>query len=72
MDEEGMSKTENDLIYIGHPIRMNDDIFLKELKELDEACHNESLYIEDIVKRVVSTYDPDYTKRIMAVQNSNV
>ena len=60
MDEEGMTKTENDLIYIGHPIEMNDNLFLGELKELNTACHDESPYIEELVSRIVPTYHPKH------------
>lgn len=56
MDEEGMTETANKLIYIGKPIEMNDDIFMDNLKRLDEASRNESDEIKDIVAEIVPTY----------------
>ena len=58
MDEEGMTKTRNDLIYIGHPIAMNDALFEKQLVQLNTICHSESDKIEEFVKEVVRTYHP--------------
>ena len=58
MDEEGMTKTRNDLIYIGHPIAMNDALFEKQLVQLNTICHSESENIEEYVKEVVRTYHP--------------
>lgn len=59
MDEEGMQKTENKLIYIGHPIQMDDELFRKQLKRLDKASKSESPEIKKIVAEVVKTYHPD-------------
>ena len=56
MDEEGMTKTENDLIYIGHPLKIDDSEFEQQLKVLNEASHNEAKDIETIVESVVPTY----------------
>ena len=68
MDEEGMTKTENQLIYIGHPLEMDDHVFEMQLKELDEACHKESKQIVEIVNRVVPTYNPHYTEMVKLKQ----
>lgn len=56
MDEEGMTKTENDLIYIGHPLKMDDTEFEKQLQMLDEESHKEVQNIESVVEKVVPTY----------------
>ena len=40
MDAEGNKKTENDLIYIGEPLEIDEDVFLKQLKELYEASYD--------------------------------
>ena len=66
MDEEGMTKTENDLIYIGHPIDMNDNVFMNELHQLDVASHEESMHIEELVEQIVPTYNPHYTESVTA------
>ena len=59
MDEEGMQKTKNNLIYIGHPIQMNEEQFRKDLEMLDEASKAEDPHIKDLVAKVVPTYHPD-------------
>jgi FlaA1/EpsC-like NDP-sugar epimerase len=66
MDEEGMTKTENDLIYIGHPIKMDEDLFRKQLQRLDEASRNETAAddMKRIVAEVVPTYHPDLADSI--------
>ena len=56
MDEEGLQSTANNLIHIGKPIDMDDEIFIHQLKRLDEASKNETIDIKSIVKEVVPTY----------------
>ena len=56
MDEEGLQKTKNELIYIGHPIEMDDDMFMEKLKMLDDDSKNESGEIKKLVAQVVPTY----------------
>ncbi|HAP19934.1 MAG TPA: nucleoside-diphosphate sugar epimerase [Lachnospiraceae bacterium] len=56
MDEEGLTETPNKLIYIGHPIEMDDDWFLEKLHELDQAGKTESDHIREIIAEVVPTY----------------
>ncbi|WP_031553351.1 polysaccharide biosynthesis protein [Oribacterium sp. FC2011] len=59
MGEEGMQKTKNELIYIGHPIDMDDDKFMDKLRMLDEESKSECTDIKKIVKEVVPTYHED-------------
>ena len=56
MDEEGMTETENELIFIGKPIEMDDEDFREKLKLLDEASRMESDKIKEIVSEIVPTY----------------
>lgn len=56
MDEEGLQNTENELIYIGKPIEMDDEVFEQKIKELDVASKNESDEIKKIVSELVPTY----------------
>ena len=56
MDEEGLTNTENRLIYIGHPIAMDDGWFKEKLKELDKASKKETERIRELVAEVVPTY----------------
>ena len=59
MDEEGMQKTANELIYIGHPIEMDDDAFREQLKRLDVLSKNEVENMKQIVSEIVTTYHPE-------------
>lgn len=56
MDEEGLENTDNKLIYIGMPIAMDDDFFLKAVEELDMAAKEETDDIREMVKAIVPTY----------------
>lgn len=58
MQDEGLEKTRNNLIFIGHFNDFDEDELMDALKELDAACENNSPYIREIVKRVVRTYRP--------------
>ena len=60
MAEEGLQKTDNDLIHIGNPIAFDEDAFLAELEKLMEAAYaNREAGIRDLVKAVVPTYHPE-------------
>ena len=59
MDEEGITETENELIFIGKPIKMDDEDFMKKLDLLDESSREESDRIKEIVAEIVPTYHPD-------------
>ncbi len=56
MDEEGMVKTDNQLIYIGHPIEVNEQEFVAQLKKLQELCEKNSPQIREMVKKIVKGY----------------
>lgn len=56
MDEEGMVKTDNQLIYIGHPIEVNEQEFVAQLKKLKELCDQNSPAIRDMVRKMVKGY----------------
>lgn len=58
MAEEGLKKTQNDLIHIGCPIPFDIDVFLGQLEELMDAAYKNKEDIRDILKNVVSTYHP--------------
>ena len=59
MDEEGIQKTDNDLIHVGCPIPFNVDTFLGQLRELMDASYKNAGDIRDLVKTVVTTYRPE-------------
>ena len=58
MAEEGLKKTENELIHIGCPIPFDTETFLEQLEELMKACYENHKEIRDIVASMVSTYHP--------------
>ena len=59
MAEEGLKKTENDLIHIGCPIPFDTDEFLGQLGELvDVSYRNDEEGTREMVKKVVTTYSP--------------
>ena len=58
MDEEGMRKTENDLINIGRPIEFDEDKFLVQLEGLMHAAYQEREDIRELIEEVVPTYHP--------------
>lgn len=58
MAEEGLRKTDNDLIFIGQPIAFDQDAFLSGVRGLMEAAYKNKDDICDYVKRMVSTYHP--------------
>ena len=59
MAEEGLKKTDNDLIHIGCPIPFDTDEFLQQLNGLMIAAYNNKKNIRDLVAAMVSTYHPD-------------
>ena len=62
MAEEGLKKTDNDLIHIGMPIPFDTDEFLKSLDNLMEQAYKNRDNIRELVADVVSTYHPEEDK----------
>lgn len=58
MAEEGLTKTENELIHIGKPIPFDTDEFLAQLENLMYAAYSNKEGIRAQVKKMVSTYHP--------------
>ena len=56
MAEEGLKKTENDLIHIGMPIPLDIEEFLAELDELTELAYANKSTIKEKVAQIVTTY----------------
>ena len=59
MAEEGLKKTDNDLIHIGCPIPFDTDQFLLKLNGLMNAAYSNKKDIRSRVRDLVSTYHPD-------------
>ena len=59
MAEEGLQKTDNDLIHIGNPIPFDEDKFLSQLQQLTAAAYsNKEDQIRGLIQEAVSTYHP--------------
>lgn len=59
MAEEGLQKTENDLIHIGQPLQFDANEFLSEVDQLMlTAYSNKDEKIREYTQRVVRTYHP--------------
>ena len=58
MAEEGMLKTDNELIHIGKPIPFDKEVFLTQLEELAEASYENSDHIIEMVEKIVMTFRP--------------
>lgn len=58
MAEEGLKKTDNDLIHIGCPIPFDIEVFLGQLDGLMEAAYKNREDIRERVQEIVSTYHP--------------
>ncbi|WP_070040428.1 polysaccharide biosynthesis protein [Robinsoniella peoriensis] len=58
MAEEGMEKTNNELIHIGKPIPFDTKKFLKKLVELTDASFENNDHIVQMVEEIVSTFHP--------------
>jgi len=58
MAEEGLKKTDNELIHIGRPIPFDEDLFLRQMESLMEAAYNNQENIRSVVASMVPTYHP--------------
>ena len=57
MDEEGLTKTSNDLISIGKPIPFDEDEFIERLPALFDAAYEDR---EDEIRDIIASYVPTY------------
>ncbi|MBR5343066.1 MAG: polysaccharide biosynthesis protein [Oscillospiraceae bacterium] len=58
MAEEGLEKTKNKLIHIGHPVAFDNDRFLRQISVLMDAAYANRDDIRELVMSMVSTYHP--------------
>ncbi|MDD6069909.1 MAG: polysaccharide biosynthesis protein, partial [Clostridiales bacterium] len=56
-EEEGVQKTQNDLIYIGKPIEFDEETFFKSLMELKQLAYEDGTDIRMMVKEIVPSYE---------------
>lgn len=60
MDEEGLDKTANKMIYVGKPLKINEECFLKKLEKLIEASFENGTAIKELTEEVCETYTVTY------------
>ncbi len=58
MAEEGIKKTDNELIYIGKPVEFDVKEFLSQLEELAYASYENTADIVAMVQKIVTTFKP--------------
>ena len=56
MAEEGLQKTDNQLIHIGQPIQLDVEQFAKDLEHLREVAFSNSANTKQVVAQIVPTY----------------
>ena len=56
MSEEGLTKTDNRLIFIGHPIDIDEDKLKETLEKMHNEMYDESTNIRQLVADIVPTY----------------
>ena len=59
MADEGLQRTENELISIGKPLVIDEDFLWKKLDELYEQAYNETSRMKELVAELVPTYTID-------------
>ena len=60
MAEEGLQKTDNELIHIGKPIPFDEEKFLSQLNDLMEAAYsNKETTIREQLETIVPTFHPE-------------
>lgn len=58
LDEEGLTRTDNELIFIGHKVVFDEDKFEQNISELRKLCETDSPDIREKVKSIVKEYNP--------------
>ncbi len=57
MSEEGLTATENNLIHIGKPIDIDEELLHDTLNEMHSVMYDESADVRELVRRIVPTYN---------------
>lgn len=65
MNEEGLRKTENKLIYIGCPIELDEERFLKELESLYLVENGDAETVRQKMRELVPTYHEAKTEALI-------
>ena len=57
MSEEGLQNTENDLIHIGQPIDIDEEVFIETLNKMQNVMYDDNADVRELVKLIVPTYN---------------
>ncbi len=57
MSEEGLQNTENDLIHIGQPIDIDEEVFIDTLNKMQNVMYDDNADVRELVKLIVPTYN---------------
>lgn len=55
MSEEGLTATDNNLIHIGKPIVIDEEVFFKTIDQMKAVMYDDNADIRELVKRIVPT-----------------
>lgn len=74
MEEEGLSSTNNELIFVGKQIDIDEEEFLRKVEELDKAAKDEVEDIRERVMELIPTYHPENagTMQYVAVSTEGI
>lgn len=70
--EEGMKKTDNELIHIGKPVEFDVEEFLGQLVELAKASYENDTNIVKTVEKIVPTFHPSGEKPVGSAVKGNI
>ena len=56
MDEEGLNKTSNNMIYVGKPMKIDDEKFMDQLDNLIAEANKNGRHIKELTEEVCGTY----------------
>ena len=59
MSEEGLTKTENEMIFIGHPLDIDEHSLFDKIAEMKDLAYQETEVMKEVVHELVPTYKID-------------
>ena len=62
MSEEGLNKTDNEMIFIGHPLDIDEHSLFDTIQEMKKLAYEETDKMKDVVHQLVPTYKIDRRK----------
>ncbi|MBR7132695.1 MAG: polysaccharide biosynthesis protein [Clostridia bacterium] len=62
MSEEGLTATANNLIHIGKPIDIDEELFKETINEMKAVMYDETVDVKALVCKIVPTYTPENNK----------